>query len=131
MDDAQIPLDDADGQPGLLPEHGNQADQVDPQTLLAHHHALQLRWGQTAASTGWAGAGDIDVLANFRWNWGHVNDLPSALDPATGQPGSTVGTLCHRVFHPLGGRHAGAGKAVRPRLAGRCGLGRLPAGLGF
>ena len=57
MHGVQIPLDAADGQSPLFPQRGNQADQVDAQALLAQHHAVQLRWGQTAASAGWARAG--------------------------------------------------------------------------
>ena len=33
MHGVQVPLDGAERQPGLLPQGGNQADQVDPQTL--------------------------------------------------------------------------------------------------
>ena len=114
-----------------------QADQVDPQTLLAHHHAvqlrhvLQLRGGRTTALALWAGAGDISVLGYLHRNPGQVNHFPSALGPATGQLGSAVGTLFHHVFHPLGGRPAGASKAVGPRLAWFLGLGRLLLGFGL
>ncbi len=108
-----------------------QSEEVHPQPLLAQHHAVQLCWGQTAASAGWAGAGDIDVLANFRWSWEQVDELPSAVYPATGQPGSTVGTVGHGVLYPLSGCDAGAGKAVRPRFAGCLGLGRFTVGFGF
>ena len=131
MDGAQIPLDGANGQSGLLSQRGNQADQVDAQALLAQRHTVQLGWGQTAASAGWAGAGDIDVLGNFRRNPGQVDDLPSALGPATGQLSSAVGTLRHHVLHPLGGRHAGPGKAVGTALPGPFELGRFPVGFGL
>lgn len=51
MDGAQIPLDGPNGQSGLVSERGDQTDPVDTQTLLlVHHHTVQLRWGQTAAS---------------------------------------------------------------------------------
>ncbi len=98
-----------------------------PKTLLAHHHVLQLRGGRTTALALWAGAGDISVLGYLPRNPGQVNHFPSALGPATGQLGSAVGTL----FHPLGGRHAGASKAVGPRLAWFLGLGRLLLGFGL
>ena len=81
---AQIPLDGADGQSGLLPERGNQADQVDPQTLLSQHHPVQLCRRYAATPAPGAGARDIDVLGNFRRYLRQVNDLPSALDPAAG-----------------------------------------------
>ena len=42
MHGAQIPLDGAEGQPGLLPQGGNQAHYIDPQTLLPQRHAVQL-----------------------------------------------------------------------------------------
>ena len=48
MDGAQIPLDGANGQSGLFPQRGNQADQVDAQALLAQHHTVQLRWGNAS-----------------------------------------------------------------------------------
>ena len=131
MHGVQVPLDGAERQPGLLPQGGNQADQVDPQALLAHHHVLQLRGGRTTALALWAGAGDISVLGYLHRNLGQVNHFPSALGPATGQLGSAVGTLFHHVFHPLGGRHAGASKAVGPRLALFLGLGRLLLGFGL
>ncbi len=131
MDSAQIPLDGANGQSGLFPQRGNQADQVDAQALLAQHHTVQLRWGNAAASAGWAGAGDIDVLGNFRRNLGQVDDFPSTLGPTTGQLSSAVRAVRHGVLHPLGGRHAGPGKAVGTRLAGRFGLGRFPVGFGL
>ncbi len=131
MDGAQIPLDGANGQSGLLSERGDQADQVDPQTLLAHHHVVQLRWGQTAASASWTIPGDIDVLGNLRRNLGQLDDLPSALGPAAGQRGSAIGAALHHMLHPSRGRHATAGKAVGPTLAWSLALGRYPAGLGF
>ena len=131
MDDAQIPPDYANGQPGLFPEHGNQADQIDPQTLLPHHHTIQLRRRYAAASAPRASAGDIDVLGNLRRDYRQVDDLPSALRPAAVQPGFAVGTALHHVRYPPGGCHPGAGKAVGPRLAGWFGLGRLPLCFGF
>jgi hypothetical protein len=62
------------------------------------------------------------MLGNFRRNLGQLDDLPSALDPAAGQLGSAVGAVLHHVLYPLGGCHAGAGKALGPRLAGPFGL---------
>ena len=146
MDDAQILPDDANGQPSLFPERGNQADQIDAEALLAHHHAVQLGWGQTATPTPGADPGHIDMLGNFHRNLGQVNDFPGAVGPTAGQLGSAVGnfhrnlgqvndfpgavgptagqlgsavgTVVHGVLHPLGGRHATAGKAVASLLAG-------------
>ncbi len=131
MDGAQIPLDGANGQSGLLPQRGDQADQVDTQALLAQHHAIQLRGGNAAAAASRTIPGDVDVLGNFRRNLGQVDDLPRALGPATGQLRSAVGTVVHHMLHPTGGRHATAGKAVGPGLAWRFGLGRFLAGFGF
>ncbi len=71
----------------------------------------------------------MDVLGCQHRNLGEVNDLPSALKPTAGPLGSAVCTLFHRVFHLLGERHAGTGKAVRMCLAWFPGLGRLPFAL--
>ena len=131
MDSVQVPLDGAERQPGFLPQVDDQADQVDPQTLLAHHHAVQLRRWHTAASAKGAGAGHIDMLGYLHRNLGQVNHFPSALGPAAGQLGAAVGTLLYHMLHPLGGRHAGAGKAMGPRLAWFLGLGRPLLGFGL
>ncbi len=53
-----------------LPQRGNQTDQVDTQTLLAHHHTVQLRRGHAAAAASRTIPGDVDVLGNFRRNLG-------------------------------------------------------------
>ncbi len=84
MDGAQIPLDGANGQSGLLSQRGDQTDQVDTHALLAHHHAVQLRRGHAAASAPRTIPGDVDVLGNFRRNLGQLDDLPRALGPAAG-----------------------------------------------
>ena len=131
MDGAQIPLDDGDGQSGLLSERGDQTDQVDTQALLAQHDTVQLRRGNAAASASRTIPGDVDVLGNFRRNLGQLDDLPSALGPAAGQLGSAVGAVVHQMLHPSGGCHATAGKAVGPPLARSFGLGRFPVGFGF
>ncbi len=115
----------------LLLKRSNQAHYVDPQTLLIQHHAVQLRRWHTAALATRTGTGDVSVLGYLHRNLGQVDHFPSALGPATGQLSSAVGTLCHRVFHPLGGRHAGAGEAVGTRLARPFGLGRFPVGFGL
>ena len=85
MHRSQVPLDGTEGQPGLFPQRGNQADQVDPQALLAQHHLVQLRRWHPAAMTLGAGAGDIGVLGYLHRNLGQLDDLPSALGPAPGQ----------------------------------------------
>ena len=131
MHGIQVPLDGAEGLPGLLAQGGNQADDVDPQPLLTQRRVVLLRWGNAAASASWTIPGDIDVLGNFRRNLGQVDDLPSALGPTAGQLGPTVGTLLQHMLHPPGGRHASPGKAVATRLAGHFGLGWLPLGFGL
>ena len=131
MHGAQIPLDGAEGQPGLFPQGGNQAHYIDPQTLPPQRHAVQLRRWHTAASAAWADAGDVRVLGNLHRNLGQVNDFPSALGPAAGQLSSAVGTLFQRVLHPLGRRHAGAGEPVGTALAWPFGLSRFPLGFGL
>ncbi len=131
MHGVQIPLDAAPGQPSLLPQGGNQADDVDAEPLPTQRHAVQSRLGQTALLTHRAGAGDVDVLGYLRRNLGQVNDLPSALGPTPRQLGSTVGTLLYHMLHPLGGRHASLGKAVATRLAWTFGLGWLPVDFGL
>ena len=85
----------------------------------------------TLTPTPGADPGHIDVLGNIRRNLGQVNDFPGAVGPTAGQLGSAVGTVVHGVLHPVGGRHAGAGKAVRPWLAGPFGRGGFPVGFGI
>ncbi len=131
MDGVQIPLDGADRQPTLLPQHDNQADQIDPQTLLAQNHAVQLRRGDAAASTSRTGASDIDVLGDLHRNLGQLDDLPSALGPAAGQLDPTIGTPLQRMLHPLVGRHSGSGKARATGLARLLGSIRSPVAFGL
>ena len=131
MHGVQIPLDAADGQPPLFPQRGNQAEHVDAEALLAQDHAVQLGWGQTAPQTRWAGPGDEDLLGNFRRNHRQLDDFPNAVGPTAGQVGAAVGAALHHMLHPSGGRHAGAGKAVRPWLAGPFGWGGFPVGFGI
>ena len=38
----QVPLYDAEGQPGFSSPRGEETDQVDPRALLAHHHTVHL-----------------------------------------------------------------------------------------
>ena len=121
----QVPLDGAQGQPGLLPEGGDQADQVHSQTLLSCHHALQLRCGNAAAPAQGTVAGQVHMPSNLHRNLGQVDDLPRALDPTPGQLGATVGTLLHYMLHSLSGRHADPGKALATLLAWLLGLHRL------
>ena len=132
----QVPLDDAERQPGFFPQRGDQADQVDPQTLFAQHHALQLRWRHTAAPAAWAGASDVGVFGDCHRHLGQIDDfpgddLPGVVGPAAGQLGSAVGTPLHHMLHPMGGGHAGAGEAMRPTLAWFPGLGWLAINLGL
>ena len=128
MHGVQIPLDGAPRQPGLLPQGGNQAEQVDPQPLLAQRRTVRLRRGNAAPSAKGTAAGYVDVPGNLYRNLGPVNDLPSAMGPTPRQLAATAGTLLYHVLHPLGGRHAGPGKAVAARLAWPLGLGRFPVG---
>ena len=74
MHRGQVPLDGTEGQPGLFPQRGNQADQVDPQALLAHHHLVQLRRGNPPPLALGAGAGDIGVLGYLHRNLGQLDD---------------------------------------------------------
>ena len=60
MDGAQIPLDGANGQSGLLSERGDQADQVDPQTLLAHSPRRPVALGADS------GVGKLDNSWRYR-----------------------------------------------------------------
>lgn len=131
----QVPLYGAPGQPGLLPEGGNQADQVDPQALLSRHHALQLRRRHMTALAEGADPGDIDVFGYLHRNPGQVDHLPRALDPAAGQPAPAVRTLLQHMLHPMGGFHTGPGETVAAGLAWFLarfiGLLRVPVRFGF
>ena len=131
MHGIQAPPDGAQRQPGFLPQDRNQADDVDPQALLAHHHAVQLRFGNTAASAAGTGAGQVNVLGYLRRNLRQVDHLPSALGPTPRQLGPAVGTLLHHMLHSVGMRHTGSGKAVRSGFARFLGLGWLPVCFGF
>ena len=122
----QVPLDGTDGQPGLLPQRGNQAEQVDPQTLLACRHAVQSRFGDAAPLAPGTGAGQVGVFGHLCRNSGQVYYFPGPLGPTPRQLGAATGTLLHHVLHSMGGRHAGSGKAMTARLAGLLRLGRLP-----
>ena len=127
----QVPLDGTDGQSGLLPQRSNQADQVDPQTLLAYCHTLQLPFGSTALATKGTGAGYVDVLHNLHRNLGQLDHFPGALGPTPRQRCAATGTLLHHVLHSMGGRHAGSGKALATRPAGFLWLGRFPVLFGL
>ena len=61
------------------------------------------------------------MLGNFRPNHRYINDFPSTLLPPAGQLGSAVGAVLHHVLYPLGGCHAGAGKALGRDLRGPLG----------
>ena len=133
MHGVQVPLDGAPRQPGLLPQGGNQADHIHPQPLLAQRRTVRLRRGNAAPSAKGTAAGQVDVPGNLHRNLGQVNDLPGALGPTPRQLAATAGTLFHHVLHPLGGGHAGPGKAVAARLSLRGafdGAG-FPSALGF
>ena len=130
MHHVQVPLDGAPRQPSLLPERGNQAEQVDPQALLDQHHSVQRRRWQAAALALGAGASDVSVFGYLHQRRGQL-DLPSTLGPTLGQPDPTVGTLLHHMLHPLGGRHADAGEAVATGLPWLLGLVRLLVALGL
>ena len=131
MHGVQLPLDAVDGQPPLFPQRGDQAEQVDAAALLAQDHAVQFRWGQTATPTPGADPGHIDVLGDLRRNHRQLDDFPNAVGPTAGPVGSAVGAALHHMLHPSGGRHATAGKAVRPWLAGPFGRGGFPVGFGI
>ena len=131
VDGAQIPLDAADGQPPLLPQGGDQADQVDPQALLPQGRPVQLRLGEAVAPAEGTNPGDEDVLGDLRGDPGQVDDLPGAMGPAAGQRGPAIGAALHRVLHPVGGGHPSTGKAMGPGLPGLLGGRRFRAGPGL
>jgi hypothetical protein len=106
-------------------------EQVDPQALFSHHHALQLRWRHTAASAAWAGVSDVGVFGYCHRSLGQIDDFPGVVGRAAGQLDAAVGTLLHHMLHPLGGGHADAGEAVRQTLAWFPGLGWLAVSLGL
>ena len=127
----QVPLDDAKRQSGFFPQAGDQAEQVDAQTLLAQHHALQLRRRHTAAPAAGAGAGQVGVLGDFHRNLGQLDDLPSVVRGAPGQLGPAVGALLQQRST----RWAGVMR-VRAKPWGRRSRGFLersgfPSALGF
>ena len=131
MHGLQVPLDDAERQPGFLPQRHHQADQVNPQPLLPHHHLVQLRRRRATPSAARADADNVGVFHNFHRNRRQVNHFPRALGPAPGQPSRAVGTPLHRVLHPSGGRHAGPRKAARARFARFPGRRRLAVAFGL
>ena len=118
MHGVQIPLDAADGQPPLFPQRGDQAEQVDAETLLAQDHAVQFRRRCAAPSAGRASPSNVDLLGDLHRNHRQLDDFPSALDPAAGPVGAAIGTALHHVLHPMGRCHARAGEAVASLLAG-------------
>ena len=118
MHGVQIPLDAADGQPPLFPQRGDQAEQVDAETLLAQDHAVQYRRRCAAPSAGRASPSNVDVLGDLHRNHRQLDDFPSALGPAAGPVGAAIGAVLHHVLHPMGGCHARAGEAVAALLAG-------------
>ena len=64
-------------QPGFLPKRGNQAQHVDPQTLLAHHNALGRPLGYPTPSAERVCAGDVSGLGDLHWHLGQINHFPS------------------------------------------------------
>ena len=97
---------------------GDQAEQVDAETLLAQDHAVQYRRRCATPSARRASPSNVDVLGDLHRNHRQLDDFPSALDPAAGQVGAAIGTVLHHVLHPMGRCHATAGKAVASLLAG-------------
>ena len=85
MHGLQIPLNGAAGQPGLLPESGNQAD---PQPLFPQHHTRQIRpgvrrcsqRGQIRAiktcSVTWAGTAGMSMTSRVRCAQPPANPAP-------------------------------------------------------
>ena len=114
----QVPLDAAPGQPSLFPQGGDQAEQIDSQPLFPQRRPAQVRLGHPTFLTYGANPGDKDVFGDLDGNQGKVDDFPGALPPAPSQAGTTLWTGFQGVLHPVGGRHAKAGKAVRPGLPG-------------
>ena len=131
MHGLQIPLNGAIGQPGLLPESGNQADQVDPQPLFPQGHTCQISPGCPALLTEGTDAGDKDMLGGLGRNHRNVDDLPGPLRPAARQSGAALRAGVQGMLHPPGGGHALAGETVAPGPPRAPGLGWLPVGFGL
>ena len=110
--------DGTQGESPLLPQGGNQAEQVDAQPLFPQDHPGQVRLGHPAPLTHWASPGDEDVFGNLDRNHRDINDLSGPLHPAPSRAGTALGAGLNPVHHPVGGRHALAGEAVRPGLPG-------------
>ena len=106
------------GNRALFPQGRDQAEQIYSQPLFPQRRPAQVRLGHPASLTYGASPGDEDMFGNLSGNRRNIDDLPSALRPAPGQAGATLGAGLQGVLHPVGGRHAPAGKAVRPGLPG-------------
>ena len=105
------------GKPPLFPQRGDQAEQVDAETLLAQDHAVQYRRRCATPSAGRASPSKVDLLGDLHRNHRQLDDFPSALGPAAGQVGAAIGTVLHHVLHPMGRCHARAGEAVASLLS--------------
>ncbi len=89
-----------------------------PNRCLPQGHARQVRRGRPALLTYRADPGDMDMPGDLRRSHRQVNDFPGPLHPTASQSRATLRTGLQDVLHPVGGRHALAGKAVRPGLPG-------------
>ena len=120
VDCLQIPLDGPYGQSAFLPQgndQGDQGDQVDPQPPLTPDHSAQVRLGGPPPLTYWADTGHEDVLRDFRRSHRDLDDFPGPLGPSPSQARTTIGTGFQDMFHPVGRRHALAGKPMGTGLS--------------
>ena len=118
MHGLQVPPDGAKGESSLFPRGGDQAEQVDAQTLFPQDYPGQVRMGRPALLTDGVSPYDEDVLSDCCRNHRDINDLPGSLHPAPSQAGTALWAGCQGVLHPVGGSHALAGEAVGLGLPG-------------
>ena len=127
-DRSEIPLDGPNGQTPLFSQRCYQADQVDPQALPAHGHAVEVRLGKPPPLAHRADPGNEDLLGDLEWDYRNIDDFPGPLHPSPGQAGAALRTRLQNMLHPVGRRHPLASKPVgsglswpfilRPTLAG-------------
>ena len=119
MHGVQLPLDAADGQPPLFPQRGDQAEQVDAETLLAQDHAVQYRRRCAAPSAGRASPSKVDVLGDTGTTGSSMTSRVRQ-GPTAGPVGAAIGTVLHHVLHPMGRCQRGRAKPWRRCFLGCC-----------
>ena len=67
--------------------------------------------------TYWADTGHEDVLRDFRRSHRDLDNFPGPLGPSPSQARTTIGTGFQDMFHPVGRRHALAGKPMGTGLS--------------